>query len=220
MHFPNSFIRRNGDHINGQHHAAVQAGQLINHRILNVAGVLLQEQHTAIFVSHDKMVFFEFQAVRADDVLVGMTFPHTLLEVKPEIAFLAHTIEIVQNAEPLSGIQFFALGIQTAEASGNIAGHPVKDGPSFLHTFPMDGQGDVPLLHHAVGRAGNFVHEHGIVLRAVIVQAVIFVRKQDVLLKILAVQPLVVDGDLGGGACVQSVEQFGIAQEHGRFVLF
>jgi len=39
-------------------------------------------------------------------------------------------------------------------------------------------------------------------------------------IKVLAVEPLVVDGDLGGGAGVQRVEQFGVIQEHRRLVLF
>ena len=83
----------------------------------------------------------------------------------------------------------------------------------------MDGQGDIPLLHHAVGGVGDLVHEHGVVLRPVAVQVVIPAGQQDLLPEVLPVEPLVVDGDLGGGAGIQGVEQLGIAQEHGGLVL-
>jgi len=44
--------------------------------------------------------------------------------------------------------------------------------------------------------------------------------EQDLLLEVLAVEPLVVDGELGSRVGVQGVEQFGVVQEHGCFVLF
>ena len=40
------------------------------------------------------------------------------------------------------------------------------------------------------------------------------------MLKVLAVQSAVVNADFRGGAGVQRVQQFGVAQEHGGLVLF
>ena len=166
------------------------------------------------------MIFPEFHAVWTDNVLIGVTFPHTPPEIKTKVGFLAHTIEVMQDPEPLLCVQFLSLSIQAAETGGHIICHPVKDGPGFLDIFPVDGQGDVPLLHNAVGRAGDLVHKHGIVLGTVAVQRIISAGEQNVLLEILTIEMLVVDGDLGGGAGVQCVEKFGVSQEHGGFVLF
>ncbi len=80
--------------------------------------------------------------------------------------------------------------------------------------------GDVPLLHHAVGRVGDLAREHGAVLSPVAVQEIPSGREKDGILKVLAVEPLVVDGDLRGGAGVQRIEQFGVVQEYRRLVLF
>ena len=84
----------------------------------------------------------------------------------------------------------------------------------------MGGDSDVPLLHHAVRRVGDLVREHGVVLGPVAVQEIPTGREEDGLLKVLAVEPFVVDGDLRGGAGVQRIEQFGVIQEHRRLVLF
>ena len=84
----------------------------------------------------------------------------------------------------------------------------------------MGRDGDVPLLHHAVGRVGDLVREHGVVLGLVAVQEIPSGWEKDGILKVLAVEPLVVDGSLRGGAGAQRIEQFGIVQEHLRLVLF
>ena len=107
-----------------------------------------------------------------------------------------------------------------AQTGGHVRRHPVEEGAGLLDALAVDGQGDVPLLHHAVGAVGDLVHEHGVVLRPVAVQIVILPGQEDLLLEVLAVEPLIVDGELGGGAGVQGIEQLRVAQEHGRFVLF
>ena len=84
----------------------------------------------------------------------------------------------------------------------------------------MGRDGDVPLLHHAVGRVGDLVREHGVVLGPVAVQEIPSGWEKDGILKVLAVEPLVVDGSLRGGAGVQRIEQFGVIKEHRRLVLF
>ena len=105
------------------------------------------------------------------------------------------------------------------QSGGHIRGHPVKESAGLIDVFPVDGQGDVSLLHHTVGGVGDFVHEHGVVLRPVAVQVIVLPGEQDLPLEVLPVEPLVVDGDLGGEAGVQGIEQLGVAQEHGGLVL-
>ena len=96
----------------------------------------------------------------------------------------------------------------------------VKKRTGFLYIFLMDGQGDVALLHHAVGRVRHLIQQHGIVFLTPAVQIISLGRDEDLLLKIAPVQALIVDGDLRGGAGVQCVQQLGIAEKHRRLILF
>ena len=156
------------------------------------------------------MVLLELHAVRADGVLEGAPVLHVLPELKAELAFLTHTVEIMQDVETVCRVQFLAVGVQLIEPAGDVADDTVKKGPGLIYIFLMGGYGDVPLLHHAVGRVGDLVREHGIVLGPVSVQKIPAGREKDGFLEVLAVEPLVVDGDLGGRASVQRIEQFGI----------
>ena len=137
-----------------------------------------------------------------------------------ELRFLTYPVEVVEDPQTFDGVQFLAAGVQLAEPAGNIIGDTVKEGSGLIHILLVSGDGDVPLLHHAVGRVSDLVHEHGVVLGPVSVQKISAGRKEDGFLEVLTVEPLVVDGDLGGRASVQRIEQFGIIQEHRRLVLF
>ena len=151
LHLPHRLVGRNRDDVDGQHETAVQAGKLIDHGILDVAGILLQKKHPAIFTAHDKMILFEFHAVRADGVLEGAPVLHVLPEVKAELAFLSHTVEIMQDVEAVCRIQFLTVGVHVVQTGRGVMDCAVKKRTGFLHIFLMDGQGDVALLHHAVG---------------------------------------------------------------------
>ena len=108
----------------------------------------------------------------------------------------------VKDSQPFHGVQLLAVGAHMAEPGGHVRRHLVEEDPGLLN-LAVDGQGDVPFLDHAVGGIRYFVHQHGVVLRPVAVQVI--PGNEDLLLKVLAVQPLVVDGDLGGGSGVQGV---------------
>ena len=151
LHLPHRLIGRDRDDVNGQHETAVQAGKFIDHGILDVAGILLQKKHPAIFTAHDKMILFEFHAVRADGVLDGAPIFHVLPEVKAELAFLTHTVEIMQDMEAVCRIQFLAARVHVVQTGRGVMDRAVKKRAGFLHIFLVDGQGDVALLHHAVG---------------------------------------------------------------------
>ena len=84
----------------------------------------------------------------------------------------------------------------------------------------MDGERDIPLLHHAVGGVRDLAHEHIVVLAPEAVQRIARQGQENLLLEVLAVQTTVVDGNLGGRAGVQRVQKFAVAQEHGGLVLF
>ena len=143
------------------------------------------------------MVLLELHTVRANGILEGMALPHALQQVTAELRFLAHPVEVVQYPQALHGIQFFTAGVHVGQAAGDIVGDPVKEGTGLLNVLLMGGDGDIPLLHHAVGGIGDLVREHGIVLRTVAVKEVAPGRQKNGFLKVLAVDPLVVEGDLG-----------------------
>ena len=126
----------------------------------------------------------------------------------------------MQHPQPLYRVQFLTVGGQLAETSGHISRHSVEEAAGLLYVLPVDGEGDVPLLYHTVGGVRHLVHQHGVVLRPVAVQIVVPAGDEDLLLKILPVEPLVVNGDLGGRTGVQGVEQLGVSQEYGCLVLF
>ena len=108
----------------------------------------------------------------------------------------------VKDSQPFHGVQLLAVGAHMAEPGGHVRRHLVEEDPGLLN-LAVDGQGDVPFLDHAVGGIRYFVHQHGVVLCPVAVQVI--PGNEDLLLKVLAVEPLVVDGDLGGGSGVQGV---------------
>ena len=152
------------------------------------------------------MVLLELHAVRADGILIGGPLPHAVLQVEVELRFLTYPVEVVEDPQTLDGVQFLAVGVQLIEPAGDVADDTVKKGPGLIYIFLMGGYGDVPLLHHAVGRVGDLVREHGIVLGPVSVQKIPAGREKDGFLEVLAVEPLVVDGDFGGRAGVQGIE--------------
>ena len=151
LHLPHRLVGRDRDNVDRQHKTAVQAGELVDHGILDVAGILLQKQHPAIFAAHDKMVLFEFHAVWADGVLEGAPVLHVLPEVKAELAFLSHAVKIMQDVETVCRVQFLAVGVHVVQTGRGVMDRAVKKRTGFLHIFLVDGQGDVAFLHHAVG---------------------------------------------------------------------
>ena len=115
LHLSHRLIGRDRDDVDGQHEAAVQAGELVDHGILDVAGILLQKQHPTTFTAHDKMVLFEFHAVWADGILEGAPVLHVLPELKAELAFLTHTVEIMQDVEAVCRIHLLAVGVHVVQ---------------------------------------------------------------------------------------------------------
>ena len=220
LHFPHGLIGGDRDHVDGQHHGAVQAGEFIDHGVLDVAGILLEEHGPAIFIAQDKVILPKLHAVRADGVLEGTSCFHALPQVDMKPGLLAHPVKVVEHTQPLHRVQLLTVGIQVIEPGSHIIHDPVEEGPGLLGRFLMGGYCDISLLHYAVGGVGDLVQQHGVVLRTAPVQMIPLGRDQDLLLKVAAVEPLVVNGDFGGRAGVQGIEQFRVAQEHGDLVLF
>ena len=84
----------------------------------------------------------------------------------------------------------------------------------------MNGNREKPLLFHAGGAAGDLAFQHPVELVHESVEAVAALREQNGIFKRLSVDLLVADRELRGRAAVQSVQQFTVAEEHRRFILF
>ena len=76
------FVGRHGDHVNGEHHAPVEIGQFQNHAVFDVAGIVLEEQHTTVLIAHLKVVPMKFQTIRTDRVLEVVPALHGRLQIK------------------------------------------------------------------------------------------------------------------------------------------
>ena len=82
FHLAHGFVGRHGDHVNGEHHAPVEVGQLQNHAVFDVAGIVLEEQHTTVLIAHLKVVPMKFQTIRADRILEVVPALHGRLQIK------------------------------------------------------------------------------------------------------------------------------------------
>ena len=123
------------------------------------------------------MVLLELHAVRADGILIGGPLPHAVLQVEVELRFLTYPVEVMEDPQTFDGVQFLAAGVQFVEPAGNVIGNTVKEGLGLIHIFLVGGDGNVPLLHHAVGCVGDLVREHGVVFGPVSVQKIPTGRK-------------------------------------------
>ena len=101
---------------------------------------------------------------------------------------------------------------------GKVSTHTGKVCSCFLHIFLVDGNGDIFLLHDAVC-AGGFFKQHLVILTAVLIQFITHHGQEYGFFKVLTVHTAVVNSDLCGSSAIQTVEQFGVGQKHGFFVL-
>ena len=219
LSFAHSFVGRHRDHIDGEHHAPVEIGQLQNHAVFDVAGVILEEQHATILIAHFEIIPMKLQAIWADRVLEIMPALHGCLQIKRKRSFL-RSEKAAQHIQPLGSVQLVGGRIEPREFGGHLARYAGEECARFVYILFVNGNRDEPLLFHAGGAAGDFAFQHPVELVHESVEAVAALRKQDGIFKRLPVDLLVADRELGGRAAVQSVQQFAVAEEHRGFVLF
>ena len=135
-----------------------------------------------------------------------------------KIALVPGPVEIVENTEPVRGVQLHALGAEGGEAGSQVGPDPGEIGAGVLNIPLVDCDGDILLLGDAIG-PGRLVHEHLIVLPAVLVQSVLPHGHEDRLLKVRLALTAVADGELGGSGAIQTVQQFRVDPKHGFFIL-
>ena len=218
LHLPHGLVGGHGEDVNGQHHIAVQVGQVRHDLVLDIVGVVLQEQHPAIAVAQFQVVAVLLDPVRADIVLEVVALPGHIRHIEVKTALVPGPVEVVEDTQPVSGVQFHALGAEGGKAGGQVGPDPGEVGAGVLNVPLVDGHGDKFLLDDAVG-PGRLVNEHLVVLLAVLVQAVPPHSHKDRLLKVRLALAAVANGQLGGGGAVQAVQQLRVGQEHGFLVL-
>ena len=76
------FVGRHGDHVNGEHHAPVEVGQLQDHAVFDVAGIVLEEQNATVLTAHFEIIPMELQAIWADCILEVVPALHDRLQIK------------------------------------------------------------------------------------------------------------------------------------------
>ena len=159
-----------------------------------------------------------FNPVRADIIPEVMAFLHHIPRIEMEIGFLSLTVEVMENPQPFRSVQLHAFGTESCKVGCQIGAHTGKVSSRVLDVLFPHRDGDIFLLHNAVG-TGRLIQQHLVILPAVHIPAVTAQGHENRLLKISPVQAAVVNGDLGGGPGVQTVQQLRIVQEHDLFVL-
>ena len=219
LSFAHRFVGRHGDHVDGEHHAPVEVGQLQDHAVFDVAGIVLEKQDAPVLIAHLEIIPMELQAIWADRILEIMSALHGRLQIKGQRSFL-RSEESAQHIQSLGGVQLVGRRVETREFGGNLTRHAGEECARFVHILFVNGNREKPLLFHAGGAAGDFAFQHPVELVHESVEAVAALREQDGIFKRLPVDLLVADRELGGRAAVQSVQQFAVAEEHRGFVLF
>ena len=218
LHLPHSLVRGHIEDVDGQHHIAVQVGQVRHDLVLDIVGIVLQEQHPAIAVAQLQIVAVLLDSVRADVVLEVVALPGHIRHVEVKTALVPGPVEVVENTKPVRGVQLHALGAEGGEAGGQIGSDASEVGAGVLNIPLVDRDGDILLLSDAVG-PGRLVHEHLIVLPAVLVQSVLPHGHEDGLLKVRLALTAVADGEFSGGGAIQTVQQLRVGPKHGFFIL-
>ena len=109
FHLPHGFVRRDGNDIDGEHHITVQFTKLRHHAVLDIGGVLSEENHTPVPIAHLEIILFKLKGVGADIVLEVVTFPHRLGKVERKRRFLACAVEVMEDTQLVIGIKLRTL---------------------------------------------------------------------------------------------------------------
>ena len=219
LSFAHGFVGRHRDHVDGEHHAPVEIGQLQNHAVFDVAGIVLEEQHTTVLIAHLEVVPMKFQTVRADRVLEVVSTPHGRLQVERQCRFF-WSKEAAQHIQPLGSVQLVGGRVEPRELGGNLARHAGEECARFVYILFVNGNREKPLLFHAGGAAGDFAFQHPIELVHESVERISALREQNGIFKRLPVDLLVADRELRSRAAVQRVQQLTVSEKHGSLVLF
>ena len=124
----------------------------------------------------------------------------------------------MKDTKPVRGVQLHTLGAEGCKAGSQVSSDTGEVSAGVLNIPLVDRDGDILLLSDAIGPS-CLVHEHLIVLLAVLIQSILPHGHEDGLLKVRLTLAAVADGEFGGGGAIQAVQQFRVGQEHGFLIL-
>ena len=212
------FIRRDGDHVDGQHQIPVQFSKLGEHTVLDIACVVFEEQNSCKLFPELDVVCAPLHAIRADIITEVVTHSCLLIDVHLEGSLIAGAVEVVKDTQSLYRIECNALGTEPSEMGCQIRTDSGEICSCLLNVLLAHGDGHILFLRNAVG-SGSLIQEHIVVLHAVTVQSVTLHRHKNGVLKICLVQPVVIDRDLRGCTAIQTIQKLRVGQEHAFLIL-
>ena len=218
LYLPHGLIGGNGQNINREHEVSREVGQVGNHLIFDVTGIVLQKQHPAHLVTHLKVSGLEGKSIRANEVPEVEPTADGRCLVKGKILLLSGPEKVMEDTEPVVGGKRLGPGVQPSKALGQIGVHPPEIGSGLLD-FPLRyGKGDVFLLNQIVAFGGPSGQDL-IGFPTIAVQLVPALFHQDLPLEVHRIDPAIDDGDFCGGVSRQGVEHRAVGKENGPALL-
>ena len=218
LHLLDGLVGRDGQNVNGQHEVPGEVGQVGNHAVFDVAGVLPEEQDPAHLAAQLEVIGLEVHPVRGDGVLEVVAPAHGGGKVELKIPFLAGPEKVMEDPQALVVVQGLGPAVQLAKALGQVNVHPLEKGAGLVNTLSRHGDCDVFILNEIVAFQRLF-GEDAVVLLAVAVQLVPLHTHKDTVLEVRTVETAVIDGDFSGGPGGQAVEHAAVGQKHFLLVL-
>ena len=218
FHLPHGLIRGNRHNVDGEHQIAVEIGKLRHHVILNIRGIVFEEQHPAEFAAQLQIVAVFLDPVRADIVLEAVAPLHHLTGIENKLGFLALAVEVVQDTQALGGVQLHALGAKGRKVGNEVGSHTRKIGAGLLNILLHHGDGDILFLHNAVG-SGGFIQQHLVIFPPVLIPEIPLHGHEDGRFKVGLIHTAVIDGDFRHRTGIQGIEQLRIGEKHGFLIL-
>ncbi|CAN4073291.1 ECF transporter S component, partial [Dysosmobacter welbionis] len=163
LHIPDGLSGRNGQDVNGEHQVAGEVRQFGDQGVLDVAGIVPQEQNSSEPAAHLEVVCPKTHSIRTDIVPEVVSQAHGAPQIKAVILFLSRAEKAVEDAQALMGIQDPRPAVQLTQIFRQIRVHPMEKGPGFLQVFPGCADCDVLILYQVIAASG-LIHKDAIVL--------------------------------------------------------
>ena len=166
------------------------------------------------------MVGGKLHAVRAEPVLEMLPALGMFVDIELCCSLFPCFEKVAENVQALGQRQLLRHREKLGKVCHQIRADAGKIAAGFICIAFYHAHGQVAFPHDAVAGAGDLCGQHPVEFVSVFVQAVIPVGQQDAALELGLVDAAVINRDFGRCAGVESVEQFRVVKEHGRFVLF
>ena len=152
------------------------------------------------------MVAFERNTVRTNQISEVFASPHKAVIVIVEILLITGTEEVMQHTEPVIVSGRGDAGVQAGKGLLQVCPGAAEIGLAFLDFSFGDGERHKAFLDKIVALCRPAFH-NAVGLLPVVVEPVILVREKDTALKLRRIEPVVDDGDLGGGVGRHRIER-------------